>query len=621
MAYTLEDVKKRISSGKYNLSESDMKLAEKNPDAVMSIINYKDDYNKAATDEARALANMGAEKIRKTYGGYTGGTDGASFYLNDPTPASFDGGSRPQYTSQWGDSIKNAYDKIENYGSFEYNVAAPTYSDKYADKRDELVTAITDRPEFKYNRDDESYKSYAKQYAREGKRATDDTLASAAAQSGGIASSYALTAANQARNYYAAQLADKIPELYENAYNRYLKEYQQKQNDLAAVETVSQNDYDRYLNELSQYNNDRNFAYQQYANDYDRLRNQLSDAQALDSLDYSKYRDEVSDYQNDRDFRYQQLLDTISNSRYNDETEYARAQDKAAYRDYSGLERYGYDLSGQRKQDALTDEYSRLQLGAGYADIGDYDNVDRLGIDSSNLRTDRQKALEQATLDNLLAKTQIANYNRSWADDDYARELNEAQLAANYGDLSKLEALGIDTTEYKKANAGDAVTAGEVLEAYDAYQNGKASADQYNILIKAGLIDQTSAINKAGGNGVSESAEIYAAIEAYNAGKATAEQYDILIKAGLISADGWKGESSEIDSTTGNDAEKTYPQLAGLARYNGSYADVQNKVLTRNEWNILKAQGAKQSNISGYETYDDYLADVMAYQQYLKHGE
>lgn len=601
MNYTYEDFKKRLASGNYALSDADMKLAERNPDAAISILNYKDDYSKATTDEARALANMGAENIRRTQGGYTGGVDGSNFYLEAPTPSSFDSGSKPAYESKWTDKINDAYGKLSDYGSFSYDREAPVYSDKYADQRDELLNAITNRPAFEYDyKSDPSYLSYAKQYAREGKRATDDTLAAASAQSGGIASSYALTAANQARNYYASQLSDKIPELYQNAYDRYLKEYQQKQNELSALNTVSQIEYDRYLNDLSQYNTDRNLAYQQYQDDYSRLRNQLNDAQALDQLDYSKYRDDLSDYQNDRNFRYQQLLDTISNNQYEDEKNYSRAQDQANFRDYTGLEGYGFNMNAQRAQDKLSDEYSRLQLGSGYADLGDYGSVDRLGIDSSNLREDRKKALEQALLENQLTQKQIANYDRSWADDEYSRQVQLAELAAESGDFSKLKALGIDTSSAERA---------------------------YALKLNSGSGNDTSEST------ASDAAKLYKAIADYSAGKATEEQYDILIRAGVLSADALgngtgsstgssarKSIASAASDTSGNDPMNELlsnalknENLTANGQYNGSYADAQNNFLTRNEWNALKLSGSKNPNITDYNTYDEYFADIKKY--------
>ena len=61
--YTYDDFQKAMQSSGLGgqFSDADLKLAQQNPDAGMSILKYKQDYKNAATDEARALANLGAE--------------------------------------------------------------------------------------------------------------------------------------------------------------------------------------------------------------------------------------------------------------------------------------------------------------------------------------------------------------------------------------------------------------------------------------------------------------------------------------------------------------------------------------------------------------------------------
>lgn len=582
MTYTYDDIKKKLASGNYALSDADMKLAERNPDAVMTILNFKDDYANATTDEARALANMGAENVRRTQGGYTGGVDGSNFYLEAPAPSSFDPGSAPSFSSGYSSDVKSSYDALKNYKPFEYSKTAPVFDDKYASERDDLINQLANPEKFSYDHNtDESYKAYAKQYAREGQRATADALAAASAQSGGIASSYALTAAGQQGNYYASQLADKIPELYQNAYNRYLNEYNMKREALNSIQSETAADYDRYLGDYNVYNTDRNFAYQKYLDDYDRARNQLSDASALENQDYSRYRDSVSDYENDRNFRYQQLLDTISNNQYEDEKNYTRAKDQASFRDYSGLEGYGFNMDAQRAQDALSDEYSRVQLGSGYADLGDYENVDRLGIDSTNLRKDKANELLQAVLQNELLKKQSQNYDKSWADDAYSRQLEYAKTAANLGDFSPLEELGVDTTEARKA-----------LEA------SKSS----------GTTDTAT------GSTTSDAAKLYKAMADYQAGKATEEQYDILINAGILSADGSGAPQDTQEEKNGN--FNGYLSLDSAA----SAIPDPNRTLSRAEWKVFKARGVDLPGVADSNTYEEYLKyldDLAEYQKYL----
>ena len=113
------------------------------------------------------------------------------------------------------------------YGeSYEYPVYnwAPSqfqrgqYQSEYAD----LIKAAADRVS-NWNYDpsnDASYRSYARQYTKAGSNAYEDTLARLASRTGGVASSYAVSAAQQQYNKYMSDLAAKVPELERLAYDR-----------------------------------------------------------------------------------------------------------------------------------------------------------------------------------------------------------------------------------------------------------------------------------------------------------------------------------------------------------------------------------------------------------------
>lgn len=92
------------------------------------------------------------------------------------------------------------------------------YNSKYAD----LISAAEDRIR-NWNYDpnsDVSYNAYKNQYTRGGQQAMADALARYATKTGGVASSYAASAAQQQYNNYMAQLAAKVPELEQLAYGR-----------------------------------------------------------------------------------------------------------------------------------------------------------------------------------------------------------------------------------------------------------------------------------------------------------------------------------------------------------------------------------------------------------------
>lgn len=146
----------------------------------------------------------------------------------------------------------------------------PTYESKNDAKIDEMYDKIMNREAFSYNAEsDPLYQQYAEMYRREGDRAMRDTLAEVAMGAGGM-NSYAITAAQQANDYYNQKLADKIPELYQLAYSMYLDEGNRMRDDLGLLIDMENNDYNRYLSNLGQWNNDRNFAYGREQDEYSK---------------------------------------------------------------------------------------------------------------------------------------------------------------------------------------------------------------------------------------------------------------------------------------------------------------------------------------------------------------
>lgn len=287
MAYTYDDfVKAANQSGLMGqFSQDDLNLAQKYPEFGLSVLSLKKDYNNAATAEQRLLANQAANELRKSYGNYSGGADGGSFRLE----------------SKLNRRADDLLGQIGSFGSFSYD-EAPTYENAFAQQQKDLLDRILNREDFSWSKEtDPQWSSYKKSYLREGDRATANALAQASAASGGRPSSYAVNAATQAGDYYAAKLNDVIPTLYQQAYERYLDEYNMKLKDLNAVNQQEQLDYAKYLDRLGQFNTDRGFAYQNYADDYDRLRSQLADVQGQDQIDYARYLDEVSRQQTAQD--------------------------------------------------------------------------------------------------------------------------------------------------------------------------------------------------------------------------------------------------------------------------------------------------------------------------------
>ena len=251
VSYTYDDFLKAYNQSGIGFSDADMQLAQKNPNAGMGLIDAKVRWNQAKTAADRAKYNQQAEAIRSLYGGYLGGDDGFGY-----TPV----------------------DSPNDY-------VAP------------------EKPTFSYDLEsDPVWQAYKKQYTREGQRATQDALGTTAASTGGIPSSYATAAATQAGDYYAAQMTDKVPELYQQAYNR-------------------------YLNELSQWNADRSFGYGQHI---DELNTQIANRQ--EALQNALYGAQIGDYSKLEDLGFD-----ISNIPENYDRIYNLALLAGQYGDYDKL--------------------------------------------------------------------------------------------------------------------------------------------------------------------------------------------------------------------------------------------------------------------------------------------
>lgn len=140
------------------------------------------------------------------------------------------------------------------------------YNGKYDPQIDAILNEILNRDDFSYNvMNDPLYQQYAAMYQREGDRAMKETLAEAAAGAGGM-NTYAITAAQQANSYYNSQLNDKIPQLYQLAYDMYLNDKESKVQDLGILQNMDATQYNRYRDTINDWYADKNFAYNAYQN-------------------------------------------------------------------------------------------------------------------------------------------------------------------------------------------------------------------------------------------------------------------------------------------------------------------------------------------------------------------
>lgn len=199
------------------------------------------------------------------------------------------------------DSIYDSAVKyIMNGNRFEFSDRTPKYSDRYASRLESVADELRRIAPFEYDPySDDLYEYYRKEYLKAGRRAMEDTLGKIAANTGGVASSYATSAAGQSFDYYNSQAAAKIPELYKIAYGEYLDSINNKYKTAELFSGLSNEDYSRYRDRVQDYENNRDFEYKTFLSmlDEDYRREQAERAVYEDERDYSRRA-----LENDRDY-------------------------------------------------------------------------------------------------------------------------------------------------------------------------------------------------------------------------------------------------------------------------------------------------------------------------------
>lgn len=329
-----------------------------------AIDGYKNQYYtaKSLNDQAGMdAAHAAAEAIRNQLG-YSGGGDGSEYIALNRAPGvtapsfNFDLNSQPTFESQYGTRIDQMLNELLNRDNFKYDVAAPTYTDNYTGKINNLMGQIENRDPFSYDAAaDPTFQQYQAQYNREGNRAMNDAMASAAAHAGGM-NSYAMTAAQQANDYYSTKLNDKIPELTQLAYEMYMRDFDQDVAELNMLRGLGETEYNRYRDQYTDYLNERNTAYQMYLDDIEQQITDLGLVQNMDNTQYNRYRDTMSDWRNDRDFAYGMYRDDMGDYQWRSEFDYSKERDEVADNQWQQSFDHGVD------QDSISNDLAYGQL-------------------------------------------------------------------------------------------------------------------------------------------------------------------------------------------------------------------------------------------------------------------
>jgi hypothetical protein len=376
----------------------------------------------AAGKTTWADAHDYVERIRSNYG-YSGDSDGSRYI-----PLEMGGGGRGN-----GD------------GGFSYE-AAPTYTSRYQNQIDDLTRQILNREAFSYDPEkDPTYQQYKESYTRSGERAMQDTLGQVSARTGGLASSYAGSAAQQTYDNYMGALADKIPELKQLAYSMYQDEGNTQRANLEMLVALEQGDYAKYADLLAQYNTDRSF-------------------------DYGVHRDNIGDERYEDETAY-------NRETYKDETEYnramAKAQTLAAGGDFSGYKALGYtdqEIAGLKS--AYNKAQASVRSGGGSSGGGPSASEDvYAGMYKAGIRSEGDAyAWLLSNGYNTTQAGKLAGYYADWMKNqgDSGNSGSDAQIGNRHGD-SWIYIPGHGRFTYDEVE--NYVNSGKVIETYDSATN------------------------------------------------------------------------------------------------------------------------------------------------------
>lgn len=247
--------------------------------------------------------------------------------------------SKPTYTQS--DALKQAAAALA-----QKEQAKPgAYQSSYAQQIQDLLSKVTNREKFSYDMNaDPLYQQYKDQYTQQGQMAMMDTMANAAALTGGYGNSYASTAGNQAYQAYLGQLNNVIPELYNAAYNRYRDEGNDMYQQLGVLQGLEESEYGKYRDTVSDYYNDLNYYYSKYHD--------------MSADEYNRYVNDLSAWQQDRAYYYGKQSDEQQQANWLEEMAYQKAQDDLARQQWE--KQFAY----QKEQDAKSLALSYAQLNA-----------------------------------------------------------------------------------------------------------------------------------------------------------------------------------------------------------------------------------------------------------------
>ena len=232
---------------------------------------------------------------------------------------------------------------------------------------------------------DPIYKQYSEAVNKSAERATSDTLSKAAKMTGGMPSTYAITAAQGAGDVYRQKTDEIIPELYQLAYSMYADG---RNDDYTRINLLRELDNDEY----NRFDNERRYTDDRWDNALDRNTDELRYADDIEL----KIADLTGDYKGNRTLQGAESDQRIAESNWN--MGY-KERELAHNIEADNAKLYGYGPNGEETLEK-TDSNRNYELdkGAllGYIDgAPTLDRIQLSGYDENGNNTLSRDELEQ----------------------------------------------------------------------------------------------------------------------------------------------------------------------------------------------------------------------------------
>lgn len=286
---------------------------------------------------------------------------------------------------------------LVNNGYNTSDAGKPSFDYSYDSEMRALIDQILNSNLSDWKQGDQ-YAALRDQYAANGQMSMTDLLGQVSSRTGGLASSYAASVANQEYNDWMSKLEQAAQEMYQ-------QDRSDKLNNLGVLNDAYSREYGEYGDKLNQWNTDRNFAYQQ-------AQDALANSWKQKEWDYNMSQDEWN--------RAAQQADMM-----------------ASYGDFSGYKALGYTDAqiGQMRQAYQIQQAAKAKSGSRGSSGGK-----KSGDSGMKLSVAKDNAKQGIFTQDVLDAFHNAGYSDDYLESAYGYERPSAAgsgSAPNFVDLKR----------------------------------------------------------------------------------------------------------------------------------------------------------------------------------------